>query len=141
MKTFAMMVLGLGCAALTAYAASSLRDIPFVITSQSFEPGDSIIVQRVTATSPNLKVGDTVIVQGTYHLQSRSRASLGFFLTTNGPSERTPVAAKQKSEIASGDGTFHLEHIVPSEGRLHVSFYPRGSGSSFGGVYFGPVER
>jgi hypothetical protein len=122
---------------LIGYAAE-LSAIPFQVTSQRFESGDSIVIQEVLASSPQLKIGDTVAVRGKYHLQSRSKAALGFFLTTKGPSAPTPISPKQMSEIDTVDGTFELEHVVPSDGSLHVSFYGRPSGSSFGGVYFGP---
>ena len=113
--------------------------IVFEITSQQFEPGDRIVIKEVWATSPRLRVGDTVIVRGQYRLQSRAEAALGFFLTTNGPSGSTRVSPEQRAVVGAGSGTFELKHVVPSEGRLHVSFYPRPSGSSFGGVYFGPA--
>jgi len=80
------------------------------------------------------------VVRGKYHLQSRSQAALGFFLTTNGPSGATPISPEQRSEIAAGNGVFELRHVVPAEGRLHVSFYPLPKGSAFGGVYFGPAR-
>ena len=137
MKKPIILLAGICFAALVGYAASNLREIPFKITSQQFEAGDSIAVQQVIAASPELKVGDTVVVRGKYHLQSRAKASLGFFLTTKGPSARTTISPKQQSEVEAGDGTFELEHVIPAEGRLHVSFYPRSNGSSFGGVYFG----
>jgi hypothetical protein len=137
MKKLSVLLLGICFSASVGYAASALRDIHFNVTSQQFEVGDSIVVEQVIATSPELKVGDTVLVRGRYSLQSRPEASLGFFLTTKGPSGPTMVSPKQKKAIAAGTGTFELEHVVSSDGALHVSFYPRPNGSSFGGVYFG----
>jgi hypothetical protein len=120
--------------------AADLRPVAFQITSQQFEPGDSITIQEVVASSPEWKVGDTVIVRGRYQLSSKPNASLGFFLTTKGPSGATRVAPHQRQKIEAGSGTFELKHVIPGEGYLHVSFYPQPSGSSFGGVYFGPVK-
>ena len=141
MKNTIIGLSGLCLAALVGCAASAVRNIPFKITSQQFEAGDSIIIERVVATSPEFKVGDTIVVHGRYHLGSRTRAKLGFFLTTFGRSEPTPIAPRQQAEIVAGDGAFELEHVVPAEGRLHVSFYEAPHGSSFGGVYFGPASR
>ena len=139
-STLRILLVLLGCTSLIAFAANP-SPISFQITSQRFEPGDSITIKEVLATSPDLKVGDTVIVRGTYHLKTRDEASLGFFLTTNGPSAATKVSREQRALAGAGSGTFELKHIVPSEGRLHVSFYPRSGGSSFGGVYFGPAGK
>lgn len=125
--------------ACVACATTGLREIRFRITSEQFEAGDSIVVQQIVASSPQLKIGDTVVVRGQYRLQSRPQAALGFFLTTKGPSGPTPVSPKQRLEISAGTGSFELEHVVPADGFLHVSFYGRPSGSSFGGVYFGPA--
>ena len=139
MKKLSVLLAGICFATLVGYAAVGLREIQFKITSQQFEAGDSIVVEQVIATSPELKIGDKVMVRGRYSLRSRQQAALGFFLTTEGLSEPTPVSPKQKKEIAAGTGTFELEHVVPADGALHVSFYPSPNGSSFGGVYFGPV--
>src|SRR5215204_5242082 len=76
MKPPIIVLSGLCLAAVVGYAASAMRDIPFEITSQQFEAGDSIILERVIATSPEFKVGDTVVVRGRYHLQSRPQAKL-----------------------------------------------------------------
>ena len=121
--------------------AADLLPVGFRITSQDFEPGDSIIIEEVLATSPQMKVGDTIIVRGKYHLESKLKATLGFFLTTKEPSGATQVEPYQRQNVDEASGSFELKHVVPAEGRLHVSFYPRLGGSSFGGVYFGPAPR
>src|SRR5687768_15214396 len=79
--------------------AADLSPISFEITSQQFEPGDSITIEEVIASSPKLKVGDTVIVRGRYRLKSKPNGTLGFFLTTNGPSPATPIAPHQRKRI------------------------------------------
>ncbi|MEO5959937.1 MAG: hypothetical protein ABIR80_12545, partial [Opitutaceae bacterium] len=119
--------------ALVGFAADPIA-VPFKVTSQQFESGDSIVIQEVIATSPRLKVGDTVVVRGQYQLHSKPKAALGFFLTSKGPSGPGPISPKQQLAIEEGAGSFELVHVVPAEGYLHVSFYPRPSGSSFGGV-------
>ncbi|MES2596810.1 MAG: hypothetical protein V4662_15815 [Verrucomicrobiota bacterium] len=116
--------------------AVDLGAVAFRMTNPKFESGDSITIREVTASSPDLKVGDTVIVRGSYRLQSRPNASLGFSLTSIGPSAATVVAPHQRQKIEAGSGTFELKHVIPADGMLHVSFYPQTGGSSFGGVYF-----
>lgn len=135
------LILSVVCLATVVAYAADPSPILFRITSQQFETGDRIVIQEVLATSPTLKVGDTVIVRGEYRLESRSEAALGLFLTSKGPSGPTRTAPEQRAVIRAGAGSFELKHVVPAEGRLHVSFYPRPSGSSFGGVYLGPVVR
>jgi hypothetical protein len=74
-------------------------------------------------------------------IHSKQQAALGFFLTSKGPSGPGPISPKQQLAIKEGAGSFELMHVVPAEGYLHVSFYPRPNGSSFGGGYFGPATR
>jgi hypothetical protein len=141
-----MKVMRLLCSAAALLVASvshaaELLPVGYRITSQKFDPGDSIIIEEILATSPQMKVGDTVIVRGKYRLQSRPKAALGFYLTTKGPSGPTRVQPYQRQNVDDLSGSFELKHVVPAEGRLHVSFYPRPSGSSFGGVYFGPASH
>ncbi|MEO6568922.1 MAG: hypothetical protein ABIO94_09185 [Opitutaceae bacterium] len=121
--------------------AADLTPVPVRITSQQFEPGDSITIQDVVASSAEMKVGDTVIVRGSYSLKSKPSGALGFFLTTKGPSAATAISPGQQMKIEAGSGTFELKHVIPAEGSLHISFYPEPSGSSFGGVYFGASKR
>src|SRR5688500_11437234 len=103
--------------------AADLSPISFQITNQQFEPGDSITIEEVIASSPKLEVGDTVIVRGRYRLKSKPNGTLGFFLSTKGPSPATPVAPYQRQRIEAGSGTFELRHVIPTRGNLHVSFY------------------
>src|SRR4051812_22392884 len=112
------LLAGLCCSSFLSYAAE-LSPIRFRITSQQFEPGDVVVIDEVLATSPDLNIGDTVVVRGRYRLESRPAAKLGFFLTTNGPSDPTPIAPQQQAAIKEGSGTFELLHVVPAEGRLH----------------------
>src|SRR5687767_13625119 len=113
MKTRLLLsLLGTALFGSTGYTAE-LSPIPFRITSQKFEPDDSITIHEVIASSPQLKVGDTVIVRGTYRLQSQGRALLGFFLTTKGPSGSTQVDPRQRQKI--------------ERRRRQFRTYPRGS--------------
>jgi hypothetical protein len=117
-----------------------LRAIPFTVASQSFENGDSLIVEQVLSSSPELRLGDKVVIRGRYRLDSRPMAVLGLHITTTEQIGPTPVSPKQRMEVASGTGTFELEHEIAYPGSLHVSFYGHPYGSSFGGVYFGRIQ-
>ena len=78
--------------------------MPFKITRQQFEAGDSIVLRQVLSTSSALKVGDTVVGRGQYRLESHSRATLGLFLTMSAPNELTPISPKQRTFFKAGDG-------------------------------------
>ena len=121
-------------------ATQGQRRVSFTATKEQFEPNDSIVIQEVLSTSGDLRMGDAVVVRGEYQLASRPEAALCLFITTRGPSGRTPVSAKQKVVVKAGSGTFELQHEIGYAGALHVSFYPLPSGSSFGGVYFGETK-
>jgi len=140
MKTPLHIVIAICSAAILAAAVVELYDVSFTPTRERFASGDSIVIRRVQATSSDLKIGDTVLVHGTYTLRSQSSARLGLSLTTKGPGGPKPVSPRAWSKIDKGSGTFMLEYIVHSPGSLHVSFYPSSAGSSFGGVYFRTVE-
>jgi hypothetical protein len=117
---------------------SGLSSVPFATSRAQFQAGDSITIQEVLASSPRLEPGDTVVVRGTYALQSRDKALLMLLLTANAPGATEQIAAKSRKEIAAGSGAFELEYTIQQPGSLHISFYPVTSGSSFGGVYFAP---
>jgi hypothetical protein len=74
-------------------------------------------------------------------LRSAAGAKLGFFLTSLDNNGRTKNQPTQTVEIAEGDGEFELSMGVKGRGALHVSFYPLGSGSGFGGIYFGTPQQ
>ena len=79
MKKLSVLLSGICFAALVGYAAPGLREIPFKITSQQFEAGDSIVVEQVVATSPELKIGDTVLVRGRYSSAEQAGGSSRVF--------------------------------------------------------------
>ena len=110
--------------------------IPFVLGAKSFKDGDSITITEVKATSPDLKVGDKVIVKGHYTLASEPKASLCLFVTATSGSGRSATRPEQRMAITKGQGDFELSKTLDCEGYLHVSFYPAAGGGSFGGVYF-----
>lgn len=77
-------------------------------------------------------------VTGTYTLASRDEANLCFFsTTTNRTSSPSRVDPSQMVRVTKGTGTFSVTKHMKDDGYLHLSFYPRGSGGDFGGIYFG----
>jgi hypothetical protein len=113
--------------------------VPFELGDAEFGPGDSITISEVRGTRDLITTNETYCVSGTYTLASRDKARLAFFATTrnSGP---TPVDPRQTTEITKGTGSFRLVKTMDTDGYLHLSFYPHGSGSDFGGVYFGQGE-
>jgi hypothetical protein len=114
--------------------------VPFELGEGEFFPGDSITIQRVSGTSPTIRVGETYCVEGTYTLASKEKADLAFFATTESKGHtptHTPTDRSQIMRIEKGTGTFRLVKTMREEGYLHVSFYPVPGGSCFGGIYFG----
>jgi hypothetical protein len=120
---------------------SELTVVPFATSRNQFETGDSITIQQVLSSSSGMQPGDTVVVRGEYHLQSRATALLMISLTVNAPGVTETVVSTSRKDIAAGSGTFELAYEVRQPGSLHLSFYPLGvSGSSFGGIYFAPPQ-
>ena len=117
-------------------STAGLSSVPFATSRASFATGDAITITEVLASSPRIEAGDTLVVRGTYTLQSRAAAMLAVSLTTNVPGVSTPIAAQSRKTVDSGTGTFELAYEIKQPGSLHVTFYPATSGSSFGGVYF-----
>ena len=115
--------------------SSALASIPFGTSQAQFTGGDSITIQTVLASSPALAVGDTVVVRGTYSLQTQASANLGLSITTSSPTPYTLPSSSRQS-IAAGSGSFELQIVIPVTGTYHVTFYSTTSGSSFGGIYF-----
>lgn len=117
---------------------AGLTSVPFATSRVQFEPGDSITLQQVLASSPLMEPGDRVVVRGQYTLQSRAQGLIMISLTVNAPGYTEKVAPAAFKRIDAGSGTFELEYEIKQPGSLHVTFYPATSGSSFGGIYFAP---
>jgi len=110
--------------------------VPFELGFTQFAPGDSITITELRGTSETVAPNESYCVIGTYTLSSCDEAKLAFFATTpnSGP---TPIDPRQMTHITKGSGSFCLSKTMEANGYLHLSFYPAGSGSDFGGVYFG----
>jgi hypothetical protein len=123
-----------------ASAAQSETGFPYVIPLEigksGFASGDEITITSVRGDRAHIEPGGNYLVQGHYTLASADAASLALFCTTHGPSGSTPISANQTTNLNRGSGDFSLSEVA-CDGWLHVSFYPRGNGSSRGGIYFG----
>jgi len=125
--------------ALAGIAAEEVSGVAFVLGPKHFSAGDAIIIEHISATSPNFAVGDKVLVRGRYTLSSEEEARLCLYLTTSGDVGPEPIAATQRTEVRKGSGAFEFALILRHPGHLHLSFY--GSyGKRLGTVYFG-AER
>jgi serine/threonine protein kinase len=104
----------------------------FFIGQTYFPQGDSI---EITSVERN---GDQMTVRGHYNLVSTDTALLALFITSTNRS-RFPEDAKQRRNIAKGQGDFELsiDHRVP--GLPHVSMYA--NGHPFATLYFGTEEE
>jgi len=132
------LFLGFSLVAFAGCATFNLAEVPFALGQQQFGPGDAIVIEHVRSSSPDWAIGDTVEIQGQYVLASQRAAMLSVYMTTRSPGSSTSSDGGGRKEVALGSGRFDLTYQIQATGELHVSFYPVGGGSSFGGVYFGP---
>lgn len=124
------LVFSLVAAALFGGCMTPSREVPFTLTRQQFDVGDSITIEKVLAPSSPLKIGDNVVVMGRYELASRPKARIGLSISTAAP---TPTRGSNL-DIVAGSGKFQLPLEMQAAGGLHLSLNdPTGS---FGGVNF-----
>lgn len=97
------------------------------------------MIEQVLATSPDLAIGDQVVVRGRYELKSADEATLALYLTQTDAPSLEPDSPAQKMKVKKGSGEFRLVHEIRHPGALHVSFF--GASRSFGGVYFGTAAQ
>ncbi|WP_269522757.1 hypothetical protein [Coraliomargarita parva] len=120
---------------------AEFQDVVYKTGPARFRAGDSIQIESVRSTGSKLRVGETIEVAGTYHLSSRPAAKISVFVTQTEGDGRSQILPGQEQVIREGAGAFELRIDVRHAGYLHVSFYPRDGGSSFGGVYFGKGKQ
>ena len=123
------------------FSEARLSDVPFAIGPQRFHDGDAITIQEVQSTSPNLRVGDKVVVRGQYRLSTQGKATLGLYAThapTEGKEDYSPT---QSLVITKGSGDFVLTYQLQYAGELHVTMYDTPLEHPFGGVYFGTASQ
>lgn len=113
-------------------------EVPFETYGVTRTGADLITIETVLAVLPRWQPGDTITVRGRYVLTSQSSAVLGLYVTGGG--DTGPTSLRQRKLVVKGAGAFELTCEIPAHGgEPHVSFYPSGNGSSFGGVYFKPA--
>lgn len=139
MKRILSVMLGLLIATPLVLAGEHLAKVAFVAGPRFFQEGDKILIKEVLATSPNLAVGDKVVVRGEYRLKSRNTAQLCLFLTDEGGVGPEPVSPTQTMQAKRRSAGFELSSELKHAGALHLSFY---SGSRrCGTVYFGTEQQ
>lgn len=137
MKTLPLLLVSLFSTACLSLFAAELSDASFTVGPKKFRDGDTIDVQQVRATSPQLEGGDTVVVSGKYVLTSEKRAIIGLSLTQTEGDGKEQVVATQWTEVKMGSGEFKLSYDVKHVGALHLTFSSVPARKSFGTVYFG----
>jgi hypothetical protein len=125
--------------------ATTTSEFPHVLKFEQgatrFEAGDNITILEVRGTAETFQPGHIYWIRGTYKLGSRDEAGLSAYTTAKHAKDGTGSSYRAQSmAIERGEGTFTLFLPMACEGWPHVSFYPRGNGSSFGGNYFGTGE-
>ena len=82
--------------------------------------------------------GNIYLIKGAYSLASHDRAMLAAFTTAMDKENGTGAYFKVQTTVVNrGNGTFTLFLPMSCRGWPHISFYPAGGGSDFGGNYFG----
>ena len=115
--------------------------VPFEQGATRFTNGDRVTVLEIRGTAPTFAPGNLYWIKGTYTLASHDRATLAAFTTAMDSENGRGITFKvQSTTVNQGDGTFTLILPMSCRGWPHVSFYPSGGGSDFGGSYFGTGE-
>lgn len=111
--------------------------VSFLPYRDEFQVGDSIEIDRIEGTASTLMPGHTYSITGHYTLSSCDQAQLHVY-ATNGETQ-----SKQGPVVKRGSGRFTRTFKFIEDGYPHLSYYPTGGGSGFGGVYFrnpdGPI--
>lgn len=102
-----------------------------------FREGDSITITRIMGSTDTFKTGGTYRVCGSYTLASEDEATLAFFVTATNGNGRSQILPEQHMRVQRGSGTFEVINQLNTGIWPHLSFYPIGNGSGFGGIYFG----
>jgi len=112
--------------------------VQFEQGATQFLAGDNISIDEIRGTSETFTPGNTYRIKGTYSLASNDDSTLAAYITASDAANARSKSRKvQRTLVKRGDGTFTLILPMSYEGWPHVSFYPRGGGSSLGGNYFG----
>lgn len=115
--------------------------VPFEQGATRFADGDEIKIAEVRGTAASFSPGNIYRIKGTYTLASHDRAMLAAYTTARESKDGTSTSYKVQSTLVDkGTGAFTLILPMNCPGWPHVSFYPVGGGSGFGGNYFGTGE-
>jgi beta-lactamase regulating signal transducer with metallopeptidase domain/Leucine-rich repeat (LRR) protein len=107
-----------------------------------FLNGDQITILEVRGTAATFEPGNLYWIKGTYTLVSHDGAMLAAFTTAREAKDGTgPTLKFQTTTVKKGSGTFTLFYPMSCAGWPHVSYYPTGGGSDFGGNYYGTGDN
>jgi hypothetical protein len=112
---------------------SQAKEIPFRIRSRKFRNEDDVTIESFVELDPKQK-SHRYEVRGRYRLQSRPAAILEQWCA-NGK-----VRGNKRIKIKKGEGTFRFTFSVFKNGKLHISYYPKNGGDSFGSIYYEPTQ-
>ena len=118
MKKALGLVVGFFITVPLGFSAERLSTAAFALGPKHFRGDDAITIESVSATSPNLAVGDKVTVRGRYTLASEEKARLCLYLTTDNTVGAEAESPTQKTEVKKGSGTFELTETVRHPGHL-----------------------
>ena len=117
----------------------ALMPVQFTTGVNLFKPGDLITITKVQSTSPDMKLGDTVSVEGTYSLASAQNAMVGLSVTfTNSNLVQTNSIPLR---VSGPSGTFTLTTPIEAEGYLNVRIFSERGGTPLGKIYFGTAKQ
>lgn len=140
MKTTLQLLIGV-LFAVVSNAAPIAHEVPVKLGPKRFLDGDTVRIDSVKSTSPNLEPGDQVTVTGMYRLDSQEEATLALYLTQTEGDGSEETEPDQTVVGKRGWHEFTTVITVKHRGLLHLTFYDRESGKPFGGVYFGTPEQ
>jgi hypothetical protein len=139
MKT--ILILSLLLAAPAFAAPPEQVSVATVLGPKLFRDGDTVEIADVSATSPRLEQGDTVVVKGRVRLDSRDSAVLCLFLTQTQGDGKEETDVTQRLAVSKGLRKFELRITIKHKGVLHLTLYDVKTGRPFGGTYFGTANQ
>ena len=135
MRTMLLLTVLLASSAIAAGPVQN--SVTPVLGPKAYGDGDVVEITDVTATSPKLEQGDTVVVKGRVRLDSRKEARLCLLLTQTKGDGQEETDPGQTVSVSRGLHDFQLKITIKHKGVLHLTFYDHASGKPFGGTYLG----
>ena len=129
----------------TAADAAVKSEFPYAVKFEqgatAFYDGDKITVDEVRGTAETFEPGNIYFIKGTYTLASHDKATLAAYTTAMDAENAKGYSFKAQTMVVDQkQGKFTLFLPMSCRGWPHVTFYPAGGGSDFGGNYIGTGE-